>query len=393
MLPTPSNLDGLIALSRQSGIDVRPTLVRVLTDLYVQKRDHTAEEYSRYGELAGRLLESVDEQTRAAVARKLSACPDAPHAIVLQLACDVFDVAEPILRLSPCLSEYDLLAVASGIGGRHAEAVAAREGRAASDPEQPAAVADRTEEETEPVVVETVEPVEHAAHVQIEVEADEPMPPAPDVTAAVGATPSPQPGISGASDSAERSIGERFLAAGPDERLALIAQIEIRRADGKASQPAPAEDAIRALDDAVLDSRAAVADHLMRAFNLSSDVTARILDDAHGEPLMIALKALGAPREVLVRALLLVNPEVGQSVERVFSLAALYDEIGGVAASQIVASLSEPAAGKRRTGRHQPHLFDDETRGRRGTADAARRPLPQSGESRTADPQRRQRTI
>ena len=34
MLPTLPNLDGLIGLARQDGVDVRPTLLRVLTDLY-----------------------------------------------------------------------------------------------------------------------------------------------------------------------------------------------------------------------------------------------------------------------------------------------------------------------------------------------------------------------
>ena len=104
-LPTLPNLDGLIGLARQDGVDVRPTLVRVLTDLYVQKRSHTRDEEHRYTELTLWLLASVDVPTRAAVARKLATYDAAPRLVVRRLARDVFEVAEPILTWSPCLHQ------------------------------------------------------------------------------------------------------------------------------------------------------------------------------------------------------------------------------------------------------------------------------------------------
>ena len=73
MLPTLPNLDGLIGLARQDGVDVRPTLLRVLTDLYVQKPAHTREEEHRFTELTLSLLTGVDVPARVAVARKLAA--------------------------------------------------------------------------------------------------------------------------------------------------------------------------------------------------------------------------------------------------------------------------------------------------------------------------------
>ena len=36
-------LEGLDSLARRDGVDIRPTLLRVLTDLYVQKPAHTSE--------------------------------------------------------------------------------------------------------------------------------------------------------------------------------------------------------------------------------------------------------------------------------------------------------------------------------------------------------------
>ncbi len=49
-------LEGLDSLARRDGVDIRPTLVRVLTDLYVQKPAHTAEEERHYTELVLRLI-------------------------------------------------------------------------------------------------------------------------------------------------------------------------------------------------------------------------------------------------------------------------------------------------------------------------------------------------
>jgi hypothetical protein len=63
-------LDGLTDLGARTGANMRPTLLRVLTDLYVHRCSHTAAEERHYTELALRLLEVVDQPTRIAVARR-----------------------------------------------------------------------------------------------------------------------------------------------------------------------------------------------------------------------------------------------------------------------------------------------------------------------------------
>ena len=40
--------DGLMTLSRREGVDVRPTLLRVLTDLYVQASTHSDDEQRQW---------------------------------------------------------------------------------------------------------------------------------------------------------------------------------------------------------------------------------------------------------------------------------------------------------------------------------------------------------
>jgi hypothetical protein len=78
-------LDGLVDLACRDGVDIRPTLLRVLTDLYVQKPTHSAEEETQYAELALGLIEAVDAATRAAVVASLSTYPAAPAAILRKL--------------------------------------------------------------------------------------------------------------------------------------------------------------------------------------------------------------------------------------------------------------------------------------------------------------------
>lgn len=78
-------LDSLVGLSRH-GADVKPALLRVLTDLYVQKPTHSQAEESQYIELALRLIDAVDVPTRAAVARQLATYPNAPRAVLNRLA-------------------------------------------------------------------------------------------------------------------------------------------------------------------------------------------------------------------------------------------------------------------------------------------------------------------
>src|SRR3569623_865541 len=77
--------DGLLTLSRRDGVDIRPTLLRVLTDLYVQTSAHSAEEEQHFVELTSRLIDQVDDATRAAVRARLSIYPRTPAAIMSKL--------------------------------------------------------------------------------------------------------------------------------------------------------------------------------------------------------------------------------------------------------------------------------------------------------------------
>jgi hypothetical protein len=83
--PIFPGFDGLMTLSRREGVDIRPTLLRVLTDLYVQTSAHTGDEERQFVELTSRLIDQVDDATRAVVRGRLSVYPGTPVAIMRKL--------------------------------------------------------------------------------------------------------------------------------------------------------------------------------------------------------------------------------------------------------------------------------------------------------------------
>jgi hypothetical protein len=83
--PLFPGFDGLITLSRREGVDIRPTLLRVLTDLYVQAKNHSGDEERQFVELASRLIDQVDDATRAVVKARLAIYPATPAPIMQQL--------------------------------------------------------------------------------------------------------------------------------------------------------------------------------------------------------------------------------------------------------------------------------------------------------------------
>src|ERR1700754_3132462 len=83
--PLFPGFDGLMTLSRREGVDIRPTLLRVLADLYVQSPKHSSDEQRQFVELTSRLIDQVDDATRAAVRARLAIYPGTPPEILKKL--------------------------------------------------------------------------------------------------------------------------------------------------------------------------------------------------------------------------------------------------------------------------------------------------------------------
>lgn len=280
------NLDGLMRLSRTEGVDIRPALLRVLTDLYVQESAHSRQQELQYVELALRLLPIVDLQTRAAVTRKLRGYAGLP----------------------PALREY----VGAPLAGLEKPVPGDAPRQAASRPE--------------------ATPSPAAAQLQ--------QVPENHVTEAP-------------TDAADAfSTGEFFLQAGPAERWRLIADLDDRA--GEVALPAVASHVVGRLERAALQrNQREFARELQAALGLSARIAWRMVQDEFGEPLLIAARAISMPADVLVRIMLFLNPAIGESVERVFALARLYERIGTASTAAILASWRNASRGSE-AARYRP---------------------------------------
>ncbi len=96
-----AGFDGLMTLSRREGVDIRPTLLRVLTDLYVQAGTHTADEERQFVELTSRLIDEVDDATRAAVSARLSIYPHTPAILREKLGLRAQSEQQTAVRAAP----------------------------------------------------------------------------------------------------------------------------------------------------------------------------------------------------------------------------------------------------------------------------------------------------
>ena len=278
-LPAYPHLDGLFDLGRRDGVDIRPTLIRVLTDLYVQKPAHSADEEAQYVELALGLIDSIDDATRAAVAARLATYPAAPKAIVAKL----------------------------------------------------------------------------------------------------GAVPAEAPIEAGTPEAETADLTELFFSTGMHGRRQILANLEIDTAM-LTHRPAPVSgEVVRRLEAAALQHNAGEFGRILeRALGVGRSLAERIVRDSSGEPVTIAAKALGMSAAVLQRVLLFLNPDIGQSVERVHDLAMLFNTLKPEAAEYMVSvwRTSDQKAVQARRRAYEPMHYDDEHRGARPPpASTARRSL------------------
>jgi hypothetical protein len=307
--------DGLMTLSRREGVDIRPTLLRVLTDLYVQTSSHTRDEERQFVELVSRLIDGVDDATRAAVRARLAIYPGTPREIAWKL------------RL------------------RHVSG------------EQPPA---------RPQIEETFE-LDPASDLEIVSEPEEPAP-----------SPVPAPVMSMQPGDAAKLI-EMFLAADSSNRARILHGLtDTPLKPSTPVDPRRAARALLALEQAAMagDSARFTAE-LADALILTSRVATQITTEPGGEPLACALKALGMPAESYQRVLLFLNPSLGASVMDVYRLARLYDIIELRAALIMLAAWRGAALAATRA-KYRPALYDDE-RQRARSVPAQPRTAPQSG--------------
>jgi uncharacterized protein (DUF2336 family) len=285
MISAHSGIQALIEIARRDGMEMRPVLLRVLTDLYVQEPVHGASERVRFAELACRLLDRAELATRAAVAERLAGYPETPPQVAEKLSRDEIVVAAPILARSSVLNEAALHMVLNFCGPAHAAAISKRHNL-------PPRIAKRLKEMSIPRNESA-----HKDEAELETER--------------GTT---------------FALARRYLAAKSHERLTIFSAVS-------ACAPVEQEERLRCLDRGLVDKleRAALrrrlgefVAHLHEATGMARDVATRIVRDPSGEPLAVICRALDVPFTVASRILLFLNPSVGGSAQQVFGMASRY---------------------------------------------------------------------
>ncbi|MGH6780242.1 MAG: DUF2336 domain-containing protein [Bradyrhizobium sp.] len=312
--PPFPGFDGLMTLSRREGVDIRPTLLRVLTDLYVQTSAHSSEEARQFVELTSRLIDEVDDATRAAVRSRLAVYPATPPAI------------RDKLGITPAPANQDAAA--------------------------PRAIASPS---PSPSPIPTPRPGPARPPTEAE------------LRLANGLSMQPK-------DAAE--ICEIFFRAAARERAAILHNLA--ETPLKASPRSPEVRAQRAVE--TLEMAAFAGDlenftlELGESLILPARLAAQLVDDAGGEPLATALRALAMPGPVFQRVLLFLKPEFGASVHTVYRLSRLYDRLSERSALVMLAAWRGSTLATARV-RFRPTLYDDERQ--RVRAAAAPRPALQ----------------
>ncbi len=312
-----------MTLSRREGVDIRPTLLRVLTDLYVQASAHSADEERQFVELTSRLIDQVDDATRAAVRARLAVYPATPAEIMDKLG---LRHARPE-RTMPAAPAIAAAALATPTAAM-ATATAA--------PEAPAAKA--------------------LTEAQLRMASSLSMRP---------------------NDAAE--ISDMFFAASASERALILHNLSDTPL--KASARIPAARAARALH--ILEMAAFAEDvesftlEIGEALILPARIAAQVVNDPGGEPLACAARALDMPSAAFQRIVMFLNPEFGSSVQNVYRLSRLYDRLSERSALVMLAAWRGSTMAVTRA-KYRPTLYDDE-RNRARAATPQTRPAVQPG--------------
>lgn len=289
-VPDEPNLNGLVELANRDGVDVRPTVLRVMTDLYIQKSRHTEQEEQHFTELALRLIDLVDAGTRAIVAEKIAGYPAAPAAVRHRLLRELISV-----RASAAATE----------GGPAADAAPADE------------------------------------------------------------------------------LSELFFAANAEERRLILLNLPYAAiAPAEPIAPGAALESAHRLEAAALGHNSELfAREIERVLGIARAHARRLYEDSSGEPIVVACVALGMPSTVLQRILLCLNPEISQSVQRVYELALLQEEIELGAALRMIAIWRASHPGEKRSARqpsvaHLPQHWQDDRMERAPSVTLTRPKLP-----------------
>lgn len=296
------------------------TLLVALVEGYVgMSGGRRAEDTRQFIELFGQLIEDVDVFTRAVVAQKLAPYPDVPLSVLIRLASDEdFAVAEPVLADAAQLPGglVDILSAGADVMIRR---ILARR-KDLTDAQVSLLTIDQ-----DPEILAILGP--RAA------------------TALPAEAPAPSP--------APAEVGHdlRFLAGDRSMRgLLLNEAIQL-------TGPAPSQISSERLTTLVRAATLRRLDLLAATFaelsGLRADLVEALFEDDGGEPLIVLCRHVGLGEEAMAQIMARAAPQVGEVVDQMFRLRALFRSLSADAAATMIAVMQEEWAP---VPRHAPQV-------------------------------------
>lgn len=357
------DLSGLIELSRIAHLDLKPVILRVQTDLFVQAAHHDRADLESFAALACGLIPIVDAETAAIVAEKLGPYAETPERVLSALSARGGRVRDIVVASAPHLGS-ELIEAAMRDGADIGAAIAARAGL------DRATVLDLVRRD-DPAIDLAL-----AANAAIVLRGD--------AVARLVARARALPELA------------RLLLARPDLSAADLAPLylhadPIRREAIRETVAATA--ALRPCPQAPRDVGA-----ILTGLSAARDVPGFIaaLADGLGLPngflraapdpgtrydlLTLCLRAAGLHEEEAVYVFLTLDEAVSRSAERVFDLVRLFRTTDRAAARDLLSAILDHPLRERGAGAdtHQPHHAPESAKPRQAAADrpASRTILP-----------------
>jgi uncharacterized protein (DUF2336 family) len=114
----------LYEVARENRDEARCELITAMMDLFGEELNEREREL--VADILISLVRRAERTLRAHLAEQLAQRSDVPERLILTLANDKIDVAEPILRQSPCLSALDLVYIVKSMDAPYWRAIATR---------------------------------------------------------------------------------------------------------------------------------------------------------------------------------------------------------------------------------------------------------------------------
>lgn len=306
------DLSGLIELSRDPALDLKPVILRVQTDLFLAAPVHDRAILQAFESLAAGLIPTVDTETARIVADKLGGCPDLPAGVRAALearGCPVAPQPESEAETDRALAENP----GALIGTRALERLLARA---------------RTDLGLARILLAR-----------------------PDIPPA--------------------DLAPLWLHAGPEQRRAIRDAVEATAAL-RPCPPAPRSLATSLVEHSHGQDVQAFITTLGSGLGLPPNyLGAAVEPAARYDLLTLALRAADLREGEAVFVFLTLNDTVARSVDRVFSLVTLFRETSRAAARDLLCAILGAPVLERVGGEHQPLHGPEAKRGTQAAAERA----------------------